>query len=135
MIQRMKKILLLTGAALCLLGSVCFAVDLDDRDLEFVDARDGTGYYVDVYSLNFTSDHEVTAAVAMVKARTNRMFLYTIHFDTAAATYQILDSEVMRYDTKELIGGSSQPLPASGYGISSPMRAIVDYIYSLPRDS
>ena len=124
MILRIKKILLLTCTALCLFGSVCFAVDLDDRDLEFVDARDGTGYYVDVYSLNFISDHEVNACVAMVKARTNRMFLYTMYFDTAKATYQILTSQVMRYDTKEQIGGSDQPLPASGYGISSPMRAI-----------
>ena len=135
MIQRIQKILLLTGTTLWLLGSVCFAVDLDDLDLEFVDARDGTGYYVDVDSLNFTSDHEVTACVAMVKSRTNRMFLYSIHFDTAAATYQIMNSRVMRYDTKEPIGGSDQPLPASGYGIASPMRAIVDYIYNQPHDS
>ena len=128
--QRIRNILLIAGAAMLLLSSVCFAVDLPDADLQFVDARGDTGYYVDMYSINRISDHEVEAGVAMVKTRTNRMFLYTIHFDTAASTYQIMDSKILRYDTKEQIGGSSQPMPPGKYVPNTPMQAIVDFLYS-----
>jgi len=131
----MRKVFLMVGLVMLFGSSVCLAVDLGDADLQFVDMRDDTGYYVDVNSIVYTNDHELTADVAMIKPLTNRMFLYGIHFDSTAATYQILNSKVMRYDTKEQISGSNQALPPSAYGDNSPMKNIVDYIYSLRKSS
>ncbi len=65
---------------LCLGSAVCLAeaLDLADADFHFVDARDATGYYVDMQSLQFHNDHEVTARVEIVRADIDRLYLLSL---------------------------------------------------------
>ena len=91
--------------AACLLwASSCFA-----SDMRFVDANGYTGYYVDASSVSYESVATCDATIAVIKADRNRMFCYTMHFDRGRGVYQILSSQVLRYDTKEVLsaGGAS----------------------------
>lgn len=119
-----------TALLLLLASSLCFA---EDEGRRFVDARDGTGYFVDVTTISIDSNHEYTANVAIVKAKENRMFSYRMHFDFAARTYQILRSSTMTYDTREVSQRTTTPAPAAPYVTGSPMAAIVDYLYAWQR--
>ena len=69
------------------------------------------------------------AVIAVIKADRNRMFRYTMHFDRGNATYQILSSEVLAYDTKTVLSKSGADGVLRPYAVSSPMRRIVDFIY------
>lgn len=111
---------------------LCFAepIDFSDMDLRFVDAQGSTGYYVDMNSVQIKNMNEATARVEIVKADSNCLYLYTIAFDRGKKTYQILDSIVAAYDTKEKTGGSSQPLKAQSYAKGSAMETVAEYIYS-----
>ena len=129
----MRKFLLtLLLAAVLAAGGVCFAepVDFSDMDLRFVDAQGNTGYYVDMNSVQIKNNDEATARVEIVKADANCLYLYTIAFDRGKRTYQILDSVVAAYDTKEQTGGSGTPLKAQGYAKGSAMETVAEYIYS-----
>ena len=112
--------------------ALCFAepIDFSDMDLRFVDAQGSTGYYVDMNSVQIKNMNEATARVEIVKADSNCLYLYTIAFDRGKKTYQILDSIVAAYDTKEKTGGSSQPLKAQSYAKGSAMETVAEYIYS-----
>ncbi len=124
--MHVKKIAAFLLAALLLANSPCMA-----EDMQFVDAKGATGYYVDMASLTFEGEDVVNARIAVKKATMNRMFLYTMHFDVKMHTYQILDSQVVQYDTREVLesrGGSEVSRP---YGMYSPMNSIVEYIYSM----
>lgn len=115
-------------AALWIMGSACSA-----EDLQFVDANGSTGYYVDVDSITYEGENIVNAGIAVKKAALNRMFLYTMQFDSAARTYQILSSQVVKYDTREVLERGAASETPHPYGILSPMSSIVDYIYSLKK--
>ena len=119
----------------CLLGLLLLWCPLCAAEDEraFVDARDDMGYYVYTDSISYTSDHEATADIAVVKPANDCMFVYSTHFDWAAGTYQIINARVFRYDTKALLSESYTSLDARPYGDSSPMKSIVDYIYSHPQ--
>ncbi len=128
-----RKILLtVLAAAVLATGSVGFAepIDFSDMDLRFVDAQDTTGYYVDMNSVQIKNNNEATARVEIVKADSNCLYLYTIAFDRDKKTYQILDSIVAAYDTKEPTGGSQTPLKAQSYAKGSAMETVAEYIYS-----
>ena len=85
---------------------------------------------VDMNSVQIKNMNEATARVEIVKADSNCLYLYTIAFDRGKKTYQILDSIVAAYDTKEKTGGSSQPLKAQSYAKGSAMETVAEYIYS-----
>lgn len=106
------------------------SVDMADTEMVFVDARGDTGYYVDMKSLDFQNDHEVTARVQIVCADKDRLYLYRIHFDRKKRTYQILDSVMAVYTTKEPVGGNAVPTAVTPYANGSPMAAVVEYIFS-----
>ena len=113
-------------AALVLLTS--FACAEAAEDMQFVDADDDTGYYVDVLSIARVSEAERDAVVAVVKAAENRRYLYRMRFDRAKHTYRIFSTTVEVYDTKEVlrtVPGIDTPQP---YTPGSPMRSIVDFI-------
>ena len=116
---------LVIGALLLLSAEVCSA-----EDMRFVDANDYTGYYVDASSVNYESTAACNAVIAVIKADRNRMFRYTMHFDRGSATYQILSSEVLAYDTKTVLSKSGPDGVAHPYAYASPMRSIVDFIYN-----
>ncbi|MBP3691024.1 MAG: hypothetical protein J6I74_06840 [Schwartzia sp.] len=105
-------------------------IDFADMDLRFVDAQGNTGYYVDMNSVQIKNNNEATARVEIVKADANCLYLYTIAFDRGKKTYQILDSIVAAYDTKEPTGGSQTPLKAQSYAKGSAMETVAEYIYS-----
>lgn len=129
----MRKILLpLLFAAVLTASGAAFAepIDFSDMDLRFVDAHGETGYYVDMNSVQIKNNNEATARVEIVKADANCLYLYTIVFDRGKKTYQILDSVVAAYDTKEQTGGSSQPMKAQPYAKGSAMETVAEYIYS-----
>ena len=129
-----RKLLLPVATAMfwIMACALCFAepIDFSDMDLRFVDARGSTGYYVDMNSVQIKNMNEATARVEIVKADSNCLYLYTIAFDRGKKTYQILDSIVAAYDTKEKTGGSSQPLKAQSYAKGSAMETVAEYIYS-----
>ena len=105
-------------------------VDFSDMDLRFVDAREDTGYYVDMNAVDIKNMNEATARVEIVKIDKNCLYLYTIAFDRGKKTYQILDSLVAAYDTKEMTGGSTVPLKPQSYAKGSAMETVAEYIYS-----
>ncbi|MBR1760472.1 MAG: hypothetical protein IJ812_09980 [Schwartzia sp.] len=125
----------MVAAALWAMGSLCAAepIDFSDMDLRFVDARGNTGYYVDMNAVTIKNNNEATARVEIVKADANCLYLYTIAFDRGKRTYQILDSVVAPYDTKEPNGGSQKPLKAQSYAKGSAMETVAEYIYSPQR--
>lgn len=129
-----RKLLLPVATAMfwIMACALCFAepIDFSDMDLRFVDAQGSTGYYVDMNSVQIKNMNEATARVEIVKADSNCLYLYTIAFDRGKKTYQILDSIVAAYDTKEKTGGSSQPLKAQSYAKGSAMETGAEYIYS-----
>lgn len=106
------------------------SVDMADTEMVFVDARGDTGYYVDMKSLDFQGENEVTARVEIVCADKDRLYLYRIHFDRKKRTYQILESVMAVYATKEHIGGNAMPTVVTPYAAGSPMEAVVEYIFS-----
>ena len=108
-------------------------IDFSDMDLRFVDAQGNTGYYVDMNSVSITNNNEATARVEIVKADANCLYLYTIAFDRGKRTYQILDSVVAVYDTKEITGGSGSPMKPQSYAKGSAMETVVEYVYSPQR--
>lgn len=129
----MKKwIVPLLAAAMMAIAGICFAepIDFSNMDLRFVDAQGNTGYYIDMNSVQIKNNNEATARVEIVKADANCLYLYTIAFDRGKKTYQILDSIVAAYDTKEQTGGSGTPLKAQSYAKGSAMETVAEYIYS-----
>lgn len=123
----MQKIVPVLCTVWLLLSSVCFAAATDMR---FVDAVDDVGYYVDVNSVNIISDDEAEAAVEIIIPIRNRLYIYKMHFNRAASTYQILTLAEFRYDTREKLYGSDQPLATKMYGAASPINSVVDFIYN-----
>lgn len=125
----------LSAAIILFVAAVCHAetVDFSGMDLRFVDAIDSTGYYVDMNDISIRNIDEATARVEIVKADANRLYLYRIAFDRRKRTYQILDSVVAEYDTKEITGGSGAPLKPQSYAKGSAMETVVEYVYSPQR--
>ena len=130
--MRKKLLPFLAAAVIVLAFGVCAAepIDFSDMDLRFVDAQGNTGYYVDMNTVQIKNINEATARVEIVKADTNCLYLYMIAFDRGKKTYQILDSIVAQYDTKEQTGGSHSPMKAQSYAKGSAMETVVEYIYS-----
>ena len=120
-----------------------------DDDMQFVDARDATGYYVDVSTIqkatavdtyDFIKDDGTVeqrqrertvmqARIAVVKANEDRRYLYDVQFDRGHRTYRILTSIVQKYDTKETTESYDEPLPEAPYGVGSPMSELADFVY------
>jgi len=123
----MQKIVPVLCMVLLLVSSVCFAAAVDMR---FVDAVDDVGYYVDVNSVNLISDTEAEASVGIIIPARNRWYIYQMHFNRAASTYQILKLTEFKYDTKEKLYSSDQPLAVKSYGNPSPIKSVVDFIYN-----
>lgn len=103
-------------------------LDFEDTDFQFIDARDYTGYYLDMNSVNIDGE-EAFATVKIVRADRNRLYLYSVKFVRKERTYQILSSIAADYDTKEKTGGSRDALRPLHYENGSPMEAVVEYIY------
>ncbi len=122
--MRFRRTALALGAAFFLMLPVCGA-----EDMQFVDADGNTGYYVDVDSLVFEGNTLVNARVAVKKATMNRMFLYTMQFDSGLKTYRTIDSKVIQYDTKKVLETKAGTEATHPYSDMSPMSSIVEYIY------
>ena len=121
-----RRILLLTVSVLMLLSSACLA---EEEDMQFVDANGATGYYVDVASISFESDDVVNARIAVIKANQNRRYIYAARFDRQQRTYQLYSSVVQQYDTKAQLEDSPITDTPHPYGIASPMKEMVDFIF------
>lgn len=103
------------------------------ENLEFVDANGSTGYYVDRKSAYYPTENMAEAIVAVKKAEQNRMFAYRMRFDRVQHTYQILSSEILRYDTQETMEKNNLPQTPQTYRLQSPMSEIVDYLFAVKR--
>jgi len=115
------------------------------ENFQFVDAVGPTGYYVDVDSLTFSAVEEmqpdktkkryelVQARVAVIKARTSRRYIYQMQFNKEKRVYRILSSKVQAYDTKEYLEQTEEKSPELSFVETSPMQAVVDFIYEQPR--
>ena len=130
MVRRIGQAVLFAGLLFWSAAAMAASVDVADTDMVFVDARGDTGYYVDMKSLQFQNDHEVTAKMQIVCADKDRLYLYRIHFDRKKRTYQILDSVIAVYATKEHVGGSAVPAAVTPYGAGTPMEAVAEYIFA-----
>ncbi len=133
--MRRRSFASILAAAILLVAAVCHAetVDFSGMDLRFVDAVGSTGYYVDMNDVAIKNIDEATARVEIVKADANRLYLYRIAFNRKKRTYQILDSVVAEYETKEITGGSKVPMKPQGYAKGSAMETVVEYVYSPQR--
>ena len=130
MVRRIGQAVFLAGLLFWSTAAMAASVDIADTEMVFVDARGDTGYYVDMKSLTFQSDYEVTAKVQIVCADKDRLYLYRIHFNRKKRTYQILESVMAVYATKERVGESAVPTAVTPYGAGSPMEAVVEYIFA-----
>ncbi len=83
-------------------------------DRHFVDSLDGTGYYVDVNTINVW-DNEVTADVYMVKALYNSMYCYGVVYNLENQSYQYTYTKIYQYDTRKLTSYSEVPSLVYGY--------------------
>lgn len=96
--------------------------------MTFVDADDKTGYYVDLGSVTKENEYTLNAKVAVVKAATNRLYTYSMRFDTQKNTYRIMQSHVYVYDTRKLLESNGPTTAEHFYGPASMMQEIVEYI-------
>lgn len=119
-----KKLLPIFVAVICLMPMNCRAAE----KMSFVDAIGSTGYYVYMDSVAWESDTVVSAKIAVIKAATNRMYVYRMRFDCGMMTYQILSSETLAYDTKTVLESSWVPQMEMGYSSTSIMQEMVSYI-------
>ena len=116
------------------------------ENMQFVDAVGATGYYVDVDSLSFSQTTEVQpdntkksyeivqARVAVIKARTNRRYIYLMQFNKDKMRYRILSSKVQIYDSKQFVEQTDEVSPELPFMASSPMQTVLDFIYEQPRN-
>lgn len=116
------------------------------ENMQFVDAVGATGYYVDVDSLSFSQTTEVQpdktkknyeivqARVAVIKARTNRRYIYLMQFNKEKMVYRILSSKVQIYDSKQFVEQTDEVSPELPFVASSPMQTVLDFIYEQPRN-
>ena len=98
----------------CLGGSASNAEAANRVDRHFVDSLDGTGYYVDVKTIN-VQGNTVTADVYMVKARYNTMYCYGVVYNLAEQSYQYTYTKIYQYDTRKLTSYSEVPSIVYGY--------------------
>ena len=113
----MKKVFYQAGMIIALLllwraEALAAVVDMADMDMQFVDASG------------------MTAWVEIVRADKDRLYLYRIHFDRKKRTYQILESVMAEYATKERLGDNSAPTAVTAYAPGSPMESVVEFIFS-----
>lgn len=116
------------------------------ENMQFVDAVGPTGYYVDVDSISYSTTTEmqpnnakktyelVQAQVAVIKARTNRRYIYQMQFNKEKMVYRILSATVQAYDTKNILERIEEVSPELPFVASSPMQTVVDFIYEQPRN-
>ena len=116
------------------------------ENMQFVDAVGPTGYYVDVDALSFSQTTEVQpdntkksyeivqARVAVIKARTNRRYIYLMQFNKDKMRYRILSSKVQIYDSKQFVEQTDEVSPELPFVASSPMQTVLDFIYEQPRN-
>ena len=116
------------------------------ENMQFVDAVGPTGYYVDVDSLSFSQTTEVQpdntkksyeivqARVVVIKARTNRRYIYLMQFNKDKMRYRILSSKVQIYDSKQFVEQTDEVSPELPFVASSPMQTVLDFIYEQPRN-
>ncbi|WP_303725815.1 hypothetical protein [Anaerovibrio lipolyticus] len=98
----------------CLGGETNNAEAAQRVDRHFVDSLDGTGYYVDVKTID-VQDNLVAADVYMVKARYNTMYCYGVVYNLAEQSYQYTYTKIYQYDTRKLTSYSEVPSIAYGY--------------------
>ena len=98
------------------------------EDMRFVDSSGSTGYYVDLDSVARGEGPLLSARIAVIKADRNRAYRYSMQFNTEQATYRILSSQVLAYDTKEVLETGGQQDEERHYGSMSMMHEIVAYI-------
>ena len=131
---------------LCLSVWLFTAATAFAENMQFVDAVGATGYYVDVDSLSFSQTTEVQpdntkksyeivqARVAVIKARTNRRYIYLMQFNKDKMRYRILSSKVQIYDSKQFVEQTDEVSPELPFVASSPMQTVLDFIYEQPRN-
>ena len=98
------------------------------EDFQFVDAADTTGYYVDMDSVEKESRSTIFARVAVVKADANRMFVYDVRFNHLERTYQIIASQTIEYDSKNILETNNTPRDARAYASGSEMSELIEFI-------
>ena len=116
------------------------------ENMQFVDAVGATGYYAEVDSLSYSQTTEVQpdktkknyeivqARVAVIKARTNRRYIYLMQFNKEKMLYRILSSKVQIYDSKQFVEQTDEVSPELPFVASSPMQTVLDFIYEQPRN-
>lgn len=120
--------LLLWGAVLQPEASAMIPQPLYEADLHFVDAREATGYYVDMNSAIVSKDY-ISAKVAIIRADENRILLYSMYFKPSKRTYSFDNVLMFTYDEKKPLGFTR--LKAGPFSIApgSPVENIIDYIH------
>lgn len=119
--------LLLWTAMLPSKASAMLPQALYEADLRFVDAREATGYYVDMNSTTIANDY-ILAKVAIILADENKILLYSMSFKPAKRTYSFDNVQMFTYEDKKPLGFTR--LKAGPFNITpgSPIEGIVEYI-------
>ena len=72
--------------------------------------------------------------MAVIKARTNRRYIYLMQFNKDKMRYRILSSKVQIYDSKQFVEQTDEVSPELPFVASSPMQTVLDFIYEQPRN-
>ena len=94
----------------------------------FVDAEDTTGYYVDKDSVKVESQESIKVTIAIIKAKSNKMYIYSVQINPENHTYQIFSSKILEYDTRNVLEINDNPRILKTYSLKSKMAELVDFI-------
>ena len=118
-----SRSLLMLLALIIISTSVCCA-----ENFVFVDADENTGYYVDMDTVNIVSRDFINVDIAVVKAQSNRMYIYNVKINHKDRIYQINSSRILEYDTRNILESNNQQRPFRPYSAKSEMSELVHFI-------
>lgn len=119
----MLRFVIMIAAMLSMMLTTCEA-----EDFQFVDANGLTGYYVDMDSVETESRSIISARIAIKKADANRMLIYDVRFNHVGREYQIVSSQTINYETKEVIDSRDEPRDFRAYAPNSEMAELINFI-------
>ena len=115
--------IMLAAAVMFMMTPICQA-----ENFKFVDAVDKTGYYVDIDSVQVETSSTLVTTIAVVKAQMNKMYVYHIRVNHGNQSYQILNSKILDYETREVLESNDKARPYRPYSAKSEMSEVVDFI-------
>ena len=79
-------------------------------------------------TVNIVSRDFINVDIAVVKAQSNRMYIYNVKINHKDRIYQINSSRILEYDTRNILESNNQQRPFRPYSAKSEMSELVHFI-------